>query len=732
MPSVASVNATRELPVRSEPRFRAALLLPLLVIAVGAAHVWSLWDGTVLDDHWHQHGLRSHGWSWSELIRTTGIAPADFVHLWWQDQTVRWEYARPVFILAMKFFYSVVGHDDPLPLHVFSITLHLASTCMVSWLAWRFGGRNDAALLAGLLFALYHHSTVTVAWSSSQNAVLHVALMLAAFCSYVRGWRSATFGFWLVALFTRENALMLPAILLAFDYSQGGRRACLSYWRRYLAFGAMAVAFVIWRAMQFTQPMPAVYTRLPAGEPLGEYLAWAAGKLLHYVCTAIWPAPMTIGPTGRFNPWVETPGDMLLMTAIVVVLGLAYLRLTRGLSDRWIWPLWIVLAVLPVVPVVATPHSGYACGVGYALGVTRALHGIRIRGMPALSTTAGVLIVAGLGAFFVLSRWQWTGTIAAERYTNEWIGRSPPAAAAEHVFLVNVPFVNIYTPAAMSRALGRDLDDLQWHVLTYAPEPAVIEQRVTVEQVDARTFMITAHEQPFFSRLLGRFLVGAFRRGSPLETGARVETAEFTAEVLEADVGGVRALRFTFAEPLADPRYCFYLATKEAGAVRLFGRPTAARDSVEPQASFRDPSQLARTALRIADGDARAGDQLLAVGRAPTTSPELRAFVQDLLRTAVQPVAAAYGAPVQPCFARAEWSASDWRQLEGWWRSVVDDRRLAELYAGWRATAGLVKQREELPHARQWAGRLIRSDLYLTGPPFPTSRAERDRTMETR
>ena len=67
------------------------------------------WDGSILDDHWHQKGLREHGWSYAELMRTLEIEPADFQHLWWQDRVVRWDYGRPLFIAAMKLIVPSVG-----------------------------------------------------------------------------------------------------------------------------------------------------------------------------------------------------------------------------------------------------------------------------------------------------------------------------------------------------------------------------------------------------------------------------------------------------------------------------------------------------------------------------------------------------------------------------------------------------------------------------------------------
>ena len=91
------------------------------------------------------------------------------------------------------------------------------------------------------------------------------------------------------------------------------------------------------------------------------------------------------------------------------------------------WPLWILLAVLPLLPVMATPHAGYMCGVGFAVGVVvgPALAGKRrtvstdrrpVRGgrWRHVVVTVVLLVSAALTLFY---RGFWKGMILAERMT---------------------------------------------------------------------------------------------------------------------------------------------------------------------------------------------------------------------------------------------------------------------------------------------------------------------------
>ena len=59
---------------------------------------------------------------------------------------------------------------------------------------------------------------------------------------------------------------------------------------------------------------------------------------------------------------------------------------------------------------------------------------------------------------------------------------------------------------------------------------------------------------------------------------------------------------------------------------------------------------------------------------------------------------------------------SDARQ---WWRQFVDDETLEALWAQEDQFAALRRTRDRLFTIRRIAAQVIRTDLYLTGPPFP-------------
>lgn len=725
-------------PHFEERRSAQVAVAALLALATLAAHGWCLSDGVVLDDHWHQKGLREHGWSFSELMRTLVIEPADWMHCWWQTQTVRWEYARPFFILCMKVVYVVLGGNSPVALHALSLALHYVAALLVWRLALALTGSGLWSAVAGLLFVVYPHAVITVAWPSAQNVVIQCALGLAALICHIRAsgldvrilardlaapapprsnrWAIGMWACWVVAIFTRENALLLPAVFLAFDVCFGGVRHALRRKWTYVAFGVVGAAFVLWRMTALGTPMPDVYVRRYAGEGI-EYPLWLAAKLLHYLVASIWLAPMSIGPTGRYNPWTEAPGDCALMVALLLLLGGGYWLAARRTRGWWIWPLWIVLAVLPVVPLIATPHSGYLSGVGFAVGlgtVGAARRSWLVRGVPVFFLLATCVLT-------MLNRWQWDSIKAGERYAVAAVALDPPPPTGKHIFFINLPFINIYLKPHLVEELGPWMERMTVHVLTFSPDAFLFDQPTVVEPIDDRTLEVSADGAPYFSRLMGRFLLEGFAGRGPMRVGERFTTAEFDVSIVDADAEGVRKLRFEFRRPLSDPSYCIYIGTSRTPAARMRfcdepGAATGTRPTV-------DAANVAAFSQAFEAGDARLGDALLRACR--SSEPALRDAAQRSIVRVLGDVTTALASPAARCFDDGALEDAEIASLETWWRRFGCDETVVALHLHAHTLDHFLEDREEIPHARMWAAKVIRTDLYLSGKPFPGPRERR-------
>src|SRR4029453_3905313 len=160
------------------------------------------------------------------------------------------------------------------------------------------------------------------------------------------------------------------------------------------------------------------------------------------------------------------------------------------------------------------------------------------------------------------------------------------------------------------------LPQARFHVLTYPPQPVLLEQRTYVKQLDSHSFSVAIVGQPYFSRLLGRFLIDGFRREGPFRAGGAFHTGAFDVRVAAADDEGVRELVFTFPNRLDDPRYCFYLTTIDCGAAHLrFSRNEPVTLTVQ---SRPDTGDVHTAIARLEKGDTSAAEPLFAAIQSET------------------------------------------------------------------------------------------------------------------
>jgi hypothetical protein len=562
--------------------FRSHLPVVLFAgLAAVAAHWGSLDDGLFLDDHIHQHALKSTSWSWSDLLDSTTIEPDSLVHAWWQDQEIGWDYCRPFAMAVMKLTGQVVGWN-PVALHASNLAWHVVVTALVYLLCLEVTRRRSWSGVASFAFAIYPHTVYTVGWLAAQNAMIQTATMLIALLLYMRasgrstvrttsslrrGFFAASVVFFLIALSARESAAVYGVMMVACDLAWGGWERVRRRWPAYSIIAALTVAYVVWRVLAFGREIPDVYLRRP---DFVEYPLWLLAKLMHYLCSVVWVNPLFVGPTGYDNPWIEAPVDTLVMTAIVGVLGTAYWRACKGVvRGWWLWPLWILLSVLPVLPILATPHTGYMAGVGFVIACVAkpAAVGPR-RARVAVAWLAYVLAISLTAT--VLYRMCWRGVVRSEQFTIAQMTAQPHNPTAEDVYLINLPLANIYLPINMGDAWNDS--DTQFHVLTFAPHLLVPPDDCRIEHIDSHTFDLVAGAHGYFSGLLGQFLVDAMRSSEQLPLGRSIDCTDYSVVVMEGDASGVARLRFRFSSPLDDPHRRFFVMTTDCpGAELTFG-----------------------------------------------------------------------------------------------------------------------------------------------------------------
>lgn len=125
-------------------------------------------------------------------------------------------------------------------------------------------------------------------------------------------------------------------------------------------------------------------------------------------------------------------------------------------------------------------------------------------------------------------------------------------------------------------------------------------------------------------------------------------------------------------------------------------------------------------ACRLESGDAEAADTLLAA--VDSDDRQVRSAAWAVFRRVAQPVADALAAPVQDVLGVEDSAAADWMRVRRWWYRFIDDGTLDDLWVRRDDFAPRRWTRDRLFRIRDIAARIVRTDLYLTGPPFPGPR----------
>jgi hypothetical protein len=194
----------------------AAWLAPVAAVLV---FLPTLWYGFVWDDRYSIVTNKSLN-SWATLAQS----------LWGPvDPTV--SMYRPV-VGTMLFFQFQLFGLHPWGYHLTSVLLHAVACALAFRFVLLLSGQRPVAVFASLLFAVHAVHLEAVAWVSAFAEPLVVAAILAGFIAYLL-YRQDMRRKWLVAiclslflgLLTKETAIVLPMLLLAYEFTLGNSQS---------------------------------------------------------------------------------------------------------------------------------------------------------------------------------------------------------------------------------------------------------------------------------------------------------------------------------------------------------------------------------------------------------------------------------------------------------------------------------------------------------------------------
>jgi len=427
---------------------------------------------------------------------------------------------RPLTTFSYLVNYAVFGNADRAAgYHWVNVTLHAANVSLVYLLGLLIFGASGRALAMAALWAAHPLLTESVTNIVGRADLLAAFGVLAGLLCYLRSistngrarvaWLAGVMAAQAVGLFSKENAAILPGLMLLYDLTWRDRARQRKPW---MAYAALAPAFAVFcvarialqlhmRVSNTDNPLVSVgfWTgRLTAVKVIGKYLwlfVWPAHLSPDYSYRAV--------PSFGWNPLQWEDAKALIALAVCAIGAWVAIRCYRGRKPLFFFLGFFFVALLPASNLVVLIGSimaerfVYLPSIGLAGGSIAALYEVSRR----VSARKRVLawtgwIALGLACLACAARtyarnFDWLDE--ASLWTSAVLA-SPESAKAHYnlgTVLAGVPGQLPQAIAAFEAALRIDPDDAEAHdnlgkALSAVPErlPEAIAQFRAAVRID--------------------------------------------------------------------------------------------------------------------------------------------------------------------------------------------------------------------------------------------------------
>jgi hypothetical protein len=326
----------------------AAIRHPLLVLVLLGALAFAavpsyelVWD----DRHFlHADSVLAHG-SLARLVASD-----------WSLQGPRSGYYRPIVTLTLALESRLSG-GSPAVHHTMNVVYHLGAALALVWAALRLLRSPTAAWLAGFAFVVHPVHTESVAWVSGRTDVIAALFFCLAVGAYARAERVASP--WMLgalaaagaAFLSKEPAVVLPAVLLAWEVTRAAPRAfkLRDAARRLAPMCLLLAGYLLLRRLL----LGTVAGPIGDAHALSDRLATGVAVIGHYLWLLVVPFPANpdyvLEPLATWSSW-STRGAVAALVGLAVAAGWAW-RYSRLPALCLAWFLLTVLPSSPVLPV---------------------------------------------------------------------------------------------------------------------------------------------------------------------------------------------------------------------------------------------------------------------------------------------------------------------------------------------------------------------------------------------
>jgi Tfp pilus assembly protein PilF len=430
------------------------LLIVLALVLAAVSYINTLGFAFVYDDLPQLvNNPRVHTWE---------HAPKLFVEQVWTQSMLQGtgNYYRPIFELWLLIQYNLFGLH-PWAYHLASVLMHMAVVGLAYLLFLRLTGDRLTASMGAVIFAVHPTHIESVAWISGVTDPLCALFVLGSFLAYLRArdagsstgdriaWQVAALALYALAMMSKETAIVMPALLVAYEWLVAKRDNLVAQARRVTPFVVITGAYLLVRHRVLLGFMH------PEAYSLKSILLTLPRVLWFYTHELVWPVGLSVFYD---TPFVDRPGlwNFYLPLAGVVVFAVAVACLARRSRPAAFGAGWMLAMLAPALvgmyvfipEELAHDRYLYLPSIGFALIVAVALRQLSSKGElfggPRLQVAAALALGGVLAAGTAVQNVYWTNdlilyahgvsvaprnVVAIDHLANEFYKRKKPGPA---------------------------------------------------------------------------------------------------------------------------------------------------------------------------------------------------------------------------------------------------------------------------------------------------------------
>ncbi|MCX5679304.1 MAG: tetratricopeptide repeat protein [Candidatus Omnitrophica bacterium] len=253
---------------------------------------------------------------------------------------------RPVTTLSFAIDY-LLCKLNAFGYHLVNVLFHSFNAILLCIFLYALFGDIWIAMFASLFFALHPVETEVVSWISGRSSVLFLFFYLSALLLYIRGKILPSLVLFAVSLFSKEMAVTLPILLVAYDIHFPKKEPLRRKIYKYIPYFTIVAVFILMRAFVLKRVSQCGWW---GDNPYYTFLSMTV-SFLDYLKILLLPVNQCAFYITKVYTTVFHPKVLLGLAIFLVSLGAIPLVFKRSKKISF-FICWCFITILPVTNIV--------------------------------------------------------------------------------------------------------------------------------------------------------------------------------------------------------------------------------------------------------------------------------------------------------------------------------------------------------------------------------------------